>query len=104
MAYEAGESADPYALLDWYLSAELVIRDLDACHVVADAMLCGSATPNLVAAGALNAFTNEIELWLVTHPCPEPLNGDDMAEIVHTYGDRGTHRRGRRRSSPPRNR
>ncbi len=52
VAYEAGESTDPYALLDWYLSAEFIIRDLDACHVVADAMLCGSATPNLLATGA----------------------------------------------------
>ena len=73
------------ALLDWYMHASHIIVDLDACQMLADAMLDGTPEANLRAACAMAALTRDAELWLVTHPCPERWNGEHMAAIVHVY-------------------
>jgi hypothetical protein len=73
------------ALLDWYVNASHIIDDLDACQVLVDTMLEGTAEANLHACDALGALTRDAELWLVTHPCPERWNGEHMAAIVHVY-------------------
>jgi len=89
MVHDDVEREARLALFAWYLSADYILRDLDGCQVVADAMLCGSATPNLLAATALDTLTVQAELWLAAHPCTEQWNGEHMAALVHAYMDVG---------------
>ncbi len=72
-------------LLSWYVSASDLLEDLDACRILAHSMLEGSTTANAAMAGTLDELTSRAELWLVSHPCPEPWNGDHLAAIVFGY-------------------
>ena len=89
MGVTSEEPTDWTALLEWYVSSSELIEELEACWVIVDAMLCGSAASNLVAAEAQNGLTAKAELWLAAHPCPEIWNGEHMDSIVHTSMDIG---------------
>jgi hypothetical protein len=88
--FTGGEEIDWSALLDWYLSVFRLIEDFDSCQVVVDPMLSGTTEANLVGAELLAGLTRDAELWLLSHPCPEPWNGEHMVAIVHTYMAIGT--------------
>ena len=88
--FTGGEEIDWSALLDWYLSVFRLIEDFDSCQAVVDSMLSGTPEANLVGAELLGALTRGAELWLLSHPCPEPWNGEHMVAIVHSYMAIGT--------------
>ena len=85
MTLPGGEPVDLDEIFGWYLSACNIIADLDVCRVIVDSMLSGSASSNMLIAEGLDSLTQSAELWLLTHPCPEHLNADDLSAIVRDY-------------------
>ncbi len=73
------------ALLAWYVGAGDLVADLDACRVIAESMLVGAATTNLVVAQSLSVLTQRSEQWLLLHPCPEPWNHEHVLAAVHGF-------------------
>ena len=90
MGIDSDGPTDWDELFEWYVSATDLIEDLDGCWVLVDAMVCGSPTPYLEAALALNTLTTSAERWLALHPCPEEWNTEQMAAIVHGFMDIGS--------------
>lgn len=73
---------DWQALYLWYLDAADLVQGLDECCVIVRAMVHDDAATNLRAVATLNVLTLNAEVWLATHPCPEPWNGRWLGDAV----------------------
>jgi len=84
-----GSSTQLSELWAWYEDASGVIADLDSCRVIVEAMQAGSEEANLTIAPGLDAITRHVELWLLSHPCPDHWNWQHMMAIVDGYKSMG---------------
>ena len=73
---------DWQALYLWYIGAADLVESLDSCCVIVRAMVDDDAPANLRAVTSLNVLTLNAEVWLATHPCPEPWNRRWLADAV----------------------
>ena len=85
MTDQRRKPVDWQALLSWYLDAGPVIDDLDSCCTVVRTMREATSEANRAFASALSSLTSGAELWLLTHPCPEPWNGRYFSDIVGVF-------------------
>ena len=76
-------------LLAWYGDASDVIADFDSCRLIVEAMELGTDEGNCTTAQGLNAIIQHAELWLLSHPCPDPWNAQHMMAILDGFNFMG---------------
>ena len=80
-----GPPIDWSGLLRWYLGADALMADLDACCTVVRTMPTGTAEANLRAAASVTGLARDSEFWLLEHPCPEEWNGQYLWRTVQMF-------------------
>jgi len=87
---DAGGRAKRRLLLNWFSEASETIADLGVCSVIAKSLLTEITESDLTALRTLDTLTRDADLWLLTHPCPEPKHGEHVASIVAIFVDLGS--------------
>lgn len=89
----AGESAagDVEALLEWYGGADYLVNGLEACAVVATGLLTGSPAANRTATRLLDLLVRNVDLWLLTHPCPAVWNAEFLTAFTDSVAGIGSY-------------
>ena len=85
MANNEVPSIDWNGLLQWYMSADAFMADLDTCCEITRSMPTGSVMANFKAAQDLGDTTRNAEFWLLEHPCPEEWNAKYLWNIVQMF-------------------
>ena len=82
---------DVGTLLEWYGGADHVINGLEACAVVATGLLTGTPAANRTATRLLSLLVQNIEIWLLTHPCPTIWNAEFLTAFIDTVTGIGSY-------------
>ena len=81
-AEDEGES-DPLAI--WYLEAGPFFSALDDCRDIVRELRSEAVASPLECLHDFSAITQESEVWLLTHPYPDPLHGEHLESILKLF-------------------
>lgn len=71
--------------MQWYLDSGELMDVFRTCCAVVRSLPTGTAQANLKSAEILSGAARDAEIWLLSHPCPQRWNENDLRSIVNVF-------------------